>query len=111
MVRNVLSRPIFTFALLAALVALVLASNGDRIAAQADATHTDQRAVAAALDQDPAFSRVAPSGGDGTGTDAGVFLPPLAGPNATVIGTVEDPNEAGPKAFYVATVDGRGHQT
>jgi hypothetical protein len=63
------------------------------------------------IDEDPGFKSVIPQPGDGTGTDQGVFLAPLAGPGSVMTGTVLAPDEpAGPKAFYVAMVDDQGHQ-
>lgn len=68
-------------------------------------------ASALTIDRDPHYSPAEPAPGDGTGTDAGVYVPPLAGPHAVMVGTIVAPEEpAGPKAFYVGTVDDQGHK-
>ncbi|MBV8170882.1 MAG: hypothetical protein JO219_03015 [Candidatus Eremiobacteraeota bacterium] len=64
-----------------------------------------------ALGSDPAYQAARPAPGDGTGTDSGVYLPPLAGPTSVITGSVVAQDEPGPKAFYVATVDQAGHKT
>ena len=44
---------------------------------------------------------------NGTGADQGTYLPPLAGPQSEITGTVTA-QEAGPTGFYVATVTDNG---
>lgn len=65
------------------------------------------------IDEDPHFKNVQPQPGDGSGTEGGVFLPPLAGrgPHSLVTGTVLAPDEKpGPKTYYLGVVDAQGHK-
>lgn len=45
--------------------------------------------------------------GDGTGTEAGNFIAPIAGPESDLSGTVQG-EQPGPTTYYVGTVDAQG---
>jgi len=62
----------------------------------------------AALTSDPRFTHVKPAPGNGSGTDQGVFIAPIAH-QGELTGTVQS-DQAGPTAFYVATVTSNGDQ-
>ena len=69
-------------------------------------------ARAAPIDRDLRFTPTHPHPGGGSGADAGVNMPPIAGAHAEIFGTIVAANEpVGPKAFYVGTVDYAGHKT
>jgi hypothetical protein len=54
---------------------------------------------------------IEPEPGSAPGKGEGVFAPPIAGPGSTIVATVVDPDESGPHAMIVGTVDGNGkHQ-
>jgi len=57
----------------------------------------------------PSLTPVAPKPEAGTGSETGVYAPPLAGPNAKISGTVQS-DSAGPTGFYVVTFDAQGKQ-
>ena len=60
----------------------------------------------AMLTSDPRFAHVKPMPGSGNGTDQGVFIAPIAH-QGELTGTVQS-DQAGPTAFYVATVTNNG---
>lgn len=62
----------------------------------------------ASLTADPRFTHVQAAPQNGSGTDQGTFLPPLAN-QGVITGTVLA-SEAGPTAFYIATVTSNGDQ-
>lgn len=61
-----------------------------------------------ALNADARYATVSAHAQSGTGTESGTYLPPLAGPQSEITGTVVADSGAGPIDFYVAAVDDRG---
>lgn len=61
-----------------------------------------------ALNRDARFAQTTPRSGNGGGSDSGVYLPPIAGAQSEIVGTVVADSGAGPSDFVVATVTDRG---
>lgn len=65
------------------------------------------------VDKDKSLRPLEPQPGKGGGSDGGVYLPPIAGPGAMIVGTVEDPSTntaSGPTNFIVGTVEPDGRK-
>jgi hypothetical protein len=72
---------------------------------------TEDRAETSAtptLDADSRYQAVTAQAGDGSGSDAGAFLPPLASTGGAVTGTVRPDSGTGATGFYLGKVDAQG---
>ena len=67
-----------------------------------------QQAAEVQLTSDPNFTAVQPVAQDGSGNDQGVYLPPIAGPNSQITGTVLPDEGSGTSGFYVGARDSNG---
>ena len=66
-----------------------------------DAPATAAESNDAPLDSNAQFTQVKPAPGSGTGTDNGVYLPPVAGSHSEITGTVQSQDEpAGPQRLH-----------
>jgi hypothetical protein len=77
--------------------------------AQATQDRADPSSVPT-LDADSRYHAVTAQAGDGTGTDSGDFLPPLASTGGAVTGTVWPDTGTGATAFFLGTVDAQGKE-
>src|SRR5271165_877294 len=66
----------------------------------------------APLDANSQFTQVKPAPGNGTGTDNGIYLPPVSSSHSEITGTVQAQQDepAGPKDFIVGSVDAQGRK-